>query len=314
MLQITSPKSEWRSPERGHTLSFGPETRSVVARVFTVLALVCGVACGGGDGDPFDPGDGNESDPELAPITSGAWYRPPLATTGQWQLQGDVNDEYDVALYELDLFETPAAVIATLKGSGRRVLCYFSAGSWEDFRPDAGQFPSSVLGSVYSGFEDERWLDIRSPAVMTLMKARLDLAVQRGCDGVEADNVDGFENSTGFPLTAAEQLVFNRTLYNEAHTRGLTVAMKNDVAQVAALIAYVDLHVSERCHELTECNLLDPFISQGKPVLNAEYLDRYVTDTAARDEMCAAARARGLRTLVLPVDLDDSFRFSCDSP
>ena len=30
---------------------------------------------------------------------------------------------------------------------------------WEDFRPDAGQFPSSALSSVYSGFEDERWLD-----------------------------------------------------------------------------------------------------------------------------------------------------------
>lgn len=89
--------------------------------------------------------------------------------------------------------------------------------------------------------------------------------------------------------------------------------MKNDLTQVAALIAYVDLHVNERCHELGECNLLDPFISQGKPVLNAEYLDRYVTNQVARDEMCAAARARGLRTLVLSEDLDDSLRFSCDA-
>ncbi len=286
-----------------------------VSRALALLVLACATACGGGgdddgDDDPFDPG----SDTEIPPVTSGTWYRPPVATTWQWQLQGDVNIAYDVALYELDLFETPASVISALKASGRRLLCYFSAGSWEDFRPDAGQFPSSVLGSVYFGFPDERWLDVRSPEVMTIMKARLDLAVQRGCDGVEADNVDGFENPTGFPLTAADQLAFNRTLYNEAHSRGLSVAMKNDVGQVADLLAYVDLHVNERCHELNECNLLDPFVVQGKPVLNAEYLQLYVADAAARDAMCAAARESGLRTLVLPEDLDDSFRFSCDSP
>ena len=293
--------------------------RGSVVRALALLVLVCCTACGGGEDDPFDPpsdtgtAPDTETDPAIPPVTSGTWYRPPVTTTWQWQLQGDVNIGYDVALYELDLVETPASVIAALKGSGRRLLCYFSAGSWEDFRPDAGQFPSSALGLVYSGFEDERWLDVRSPEVMTLMKARLDLAVQRGCDGVEADNVDGFENATGFPLTGADQLAFNRTLYNEAHSRGLAVAMKNDVGQVADLLEYVDLHVSERCHEFDECGLLDPFIAQGKPVLNAEYLQRYVADAAARDAMCAAARGRGLQTLVLPEDLDDSFRFSCDS-
>jgi len=29
--------------------------------------------------------------------------------------------------------------------------------------------------------------------------------------------------------------------------------------------------------------------------------------------LCDAALARNFRTLVLPLDLDDSFRFSCDS-
>ncbi|MEE8146212.1 MAG: endo alpha-1,4 polygalactosaminidase, partial [Longimicrobiales bacterium] len=122
-----------------------------VSRALALLVLACATACGGGgdddgDDDPFDPG----SDTEIPPVTSGTWYRPPVATTWQWQLQGDVNIAYDVALYELDLFETPASVISALKASGRRLLCYFSAGSWEDFRPDAGQFPSSALCSVYS--------------------------------------------------------------------------------------------------------------------------------------------------------------------
>ena len=177
-----------------------------IARVLALLVLVCCPACGGDEDNPFDPDSDSDTETDLAipPVTSGTWYRPPITTTWQWQLQGGVNTEYEVALYELDLFETPTSVVSALKASGRRLLCYFSAGSWENFRPDAGQFPSSALGSVYSGFEDERWLDVRSPEVMTLMKARLGLAVERGCDGVEADNVDGFENPTGFPLSAAD--------------------------------------------------------------------------------------------------------------
>lgn len=32
----------------------------------------------------------------------------------------------------------------------------------------------------------------------------------------------------------------------------------------------------------------------------------------ARDALCASAKQEDLRTLVLPLDLDGSFRFSCD--
>ena len=111
--------------------------------MLALLVLVCCPACGGGGADPVDPDSdpAPETDLAIPPFTSGTWYRPPVTTTWQWQLQGDPNTEYEFALYELDLFETPASVISALKASGRRLLCYFSAGSWEDFRPDAGQFP-----------------------------------------------------------------------------------------------------------------------------------------------------------------------------
>lgn len=284
------------------------------ATLFTLLLLT---ACGGGDDDeghdgPMAPGDITGSDPNVEPVTSGSWYRPATSITWQWQLQESLNTSYDVDLYEVDLFDTPIATIQSLKDAGRAVLCYFSAGSWEDFRDDADSFPAAVLGNVYSGFPDERWLDIRSPTVLTLMNTRLDLARQKGCDGVEADNVDGFGNASGFPLTAADQLAFNRRLFNGAHQRGLAVALKNDGDQAAELIDYVDLSVNERCHELGECGQLEEFIAAGKTVLNAEYLPDYVSDTGARDAMCGQARGRGFHTLVLPEDLDDSFRFSCD--
>ena len=143
---LTPFRGLWVRSSRTSTTTEDPRVAALprgLARVLALLVLVCCPACGSDGADPFDPGpDPNpETDLPIPPVTSGTWYRPPVTTTWQWQLQGDLNTEYEVALYELDLFETPASVISALKASGHRLLCYFSAGSWEDFRPDAGQFP-----------------------------------------------------------------------------------------------------------------------------------------------------------------------------
>lgn len=243
------------------------------------------------------------------------WYRPPVDATWQWQLQpndaGDINTSYDVDVYDIDLFDAPQSVIDALQVDGRRVICYFSAGSFENFRGDADQFLPAELGNTLDGFADERWLDIRSDNVRRIMRERLDLAVAKGCDAVEPDNVTGFNNDTGFNLTAADQLNFNRFLADEAHARGLGVGLKNDLEQIPDLVADFDFAVNEQCHEFDECEVYAPFITAGKPVFSAEYADEFVTDAAARDAMCDRARALGLQTLVLPLDLDDSLRFSC---
>jgi hypothetical protein len=265
------------------------------------------VGCGGDSSGPE-----GTLDPNIPPITDGNWYRPGVGTTWQWQLLGTVNTAYSVDVYDIDLFDVSASTIASLQATGKRVICYFSAGSFEDFRSDASRFPQEVLGNTLEGFADERWLDIRSSNVLDIMSDRLSIAVQKGCDGVEPDNVDGYVNNSGFDLTAADQLAFNRRIANAAHERGLAVALKNDLDQILDLIAYFDLSVNEQCHEFDECSLLQPFVTGGKPVFNAEYDSRFVSDAAVRDAMCATARADNLRTLVLPLDLDDSFRFSCD--
>ena len=108
-------------------------------------------------------------------------------------------------------------------------ICYFSAGSFENWRPDAAAFPASVKGSS-NGWPGENWLDIRQWSVLgPIMGARMDLAVSKGCDGVEPDNMDGYSNSTGFPLTAADQITYNTNIANLAHSKGLSVGLKNDV-------------------------------------------------------------------------------------
>src|SRR6185503_4099576 len=157
-------------------------------------------------------------------------------TSWQWQLTGTINTSFDVDMYDIDLFDAPAAKIAELHAAGRIVICYFSAGSYENWRPDANQFPAAALGNELDGWPGERWLDTRSTAVRNIMTARLDLAVQRGCDGVEPDNVDGYTNGSGFALTAATQLNYNRFLAAEAHARHLSIGLKNDLDQVTALL------------------------------------------------------------------------------
>lgn len=283
-----------------------------MASLTLALILLAPSGCGG-DGGGTEPDDAPAGDEvEIEPITQGAWYRPDVSTTWQWQLQGVLNTGYDVELYDVDLFETSPAAISSLQQSGRRVICYFSAGTFEPFRPDANRFRSSELGAPLEDFPEERWLDIRSENVLEIMRNRMDMALSSGCDGVEPDNVDGFANSSGFGLTANDQLRFNALIANEAHARGLAVGLKNDLDQVGALLAFFDFSVNEECHEFEECALLDPFIAAGKPVFNAEYSQDFVEDMGEREGMCAAARARGLRTLILPIDLDDSFRISCD--
>ncbi|ADV46176.1 endo alpha-1,4 polygalactosaminidase [Nitratifractor salsuginis] len=238
-------------------------------------------------------------------------YIPP-ESRWQWQLQGDLNTSYDVDYYDIDLFDTQEEEIRQLHSEGQKVICYFSAGSWESWRPDAEAFPERVKGRKMDRW-DELWLDIRDPAVRSLMKKRLDLALGKGCDGVEPDNVDGYANETGFNLSARDQIDYNRFLAREAHKRGLSIGLKNDLEQVKVLEPWFDFALNEQCHEYGECDRLSPFIEAGKAVFNAEYAEKYVKNTdGARDALCQDAKERKFSTLVLPRELDGSFRYSCD--
>jgi hypothetical protein len=270
-------------------------------------------ACGGGGG-------AEASVPPVAPAPGGAStaaWAPAVGDTWQWQLKQTIDTSYDVAVYDIDLFDTPQSTIDLLKSQGKRVVCYFSAGSSEDWRADFAGFAPEDQGNPLQGWAGERWLDTRSSNVRSLMSARMDVAVSKGCDGVEPDNVDGYTNDPGFPLTAATQLDYNRFLAAEAHARGLAVGLKNDTDQVAALQPDFDFAVNEQCNEfaeggVSECAVYTAFTDQGKPVFNAEYAQRFVDDVAAREALCAASQAANIRTLVLPLELDGSFRHSCD--
>jgi hypothetical protein len=257
------------------------------------------------------PAAGAESTPSETsplPVADHGWWQPRPGTTWQWQLAGDeIDTSFDVDLYDLDAFDTNPDIVASLHREGRRVVCYISAGSWENWRPDAAEFPEEILGREYEGWDGEKWLDIRRIDLLgPILQARMDLCTAKGFDAVEPDNIDGYLNATGFPITAEDQMVFNRWLAREAHARGLAIALKNDADQAQELAADFDFALAEDCFDQDWCELLRPFLQSGKPVLDAEYTDTGIT----LDAFCPPARALGIQAILKHRELD-AWRQAC---
>ncbi len=236
-----------------------------------------------------------------------AIWRPAPGTSWQWQLSGPLDPSVEAAVYDIDLFDVEADVVTDLHTQGRRVICYLSAGSWEDWRPDRDDFPTEVIGRRYAGWPGERWLDIRRIDLLApIMRARLDLCQAKGFDAVEPDNIDGYQNRTGFPLTAKDQLAYNRWLAAEAHARGLSIGLKNDPDQVETLLPDFDWALTEDCFAEGWCRDLIPFVAAGKAVLAAEYTDTGVS----LDMLCPQAKALGFSLILKHRDLD-AYRVTC---
>jgi hypothetical protein len=200
------------------------------------------------------------------------WH--PRPTTRPWQLQlsGKVDTAVRAPVFDVDGVETPRRSIRRLHRRHRKVVCYFSAGSYEPYRADASRFPRELLGKPIAGFPDERWLDIRRfRRFAKPLRARFRLCRRKGFDAVEPDNVNGFTNPTGFPLSARDQLRFNRWVARQVHARGMSVALKNDPEQARRLVGPFDFAVVEQCFQYHECSRFSPFVDAGKAVFEAEY-------------------------------------------
>ena len=260
---------------------------------------------------------------ESVPTPSTNVWQPSALDTFHMQLQTtpatSLATNVAASIYVIDLYDNTAEKIAQLKKQGLKVVCYFSAGSSENWRSDFKRFLPADKGKNTSGWKGERWLDTRSSNVRNLMLGRLDTAVQKGCDGVDPDNVDGFTNATGFKLTAQDQLDYNRFLSSQAHLRGLAIGLKNDDTQLSELVNSFEFAINEQCHLYGSCTAYKAFTSIGKPVLNIEYQREYVlkkggkfTSTSAFTKLCALAHAEKLHTQVLPLMLDGSYRFVCN--
>jgi hypothetical protein len=179
-------------------------------------------------------------------------------------------------VFDIDLFEadgvTPAnATVAAIHARGAKAICYVDAGTWENWRPDAGSFPTSVRGAT-NGWPGERWLDIRRLDVLVpIMDARVGRCAAAGFDAVEFDNMDAAFNRSGFPVSPAQQIKFNRAMAAIAHDHGLAVGLKNDVGQLTQLLPYFDFAINEQCQQYGECGGYGAWTAAGKAVAQVEY-------------------------------------------
>jgi hypothetical protein len=161
------------------------------------LGLGLGLTLGGGSGGNEDP---SILPPPLpsTPANTKIW-RPTVGQT--WQivllqpiaLNPDANTVTpNVDIYDIDLFTNNQSTIDALHRMGKKVICYFSAGSYEPNRPDSNQFTEQDQGKGLEGWPGERWLKLDSVNVRNIMSKRIDLAAQKKCDAIDPDNVDGF--------------------------------------------------------------------------------------------------------------------------
>lgn len=266
-----------------------PRTATKIALALAAVALV------GGCSPSDSPGGGSTT---VAPVAgSDDRWVPAVGASWQWQLTDPIDTSVEADVFNVDLFDVDAATIDQLHANGSRVICYMSAGSWEDWREDAGDFPDEALGNT-NGWEGERWFDIRRLDVLgPAMEARMDLCKSKGFDGVEVDNIDGYANDTGFSLSAADQIAYNEFLADAAHERGLSIGLKNDLDQVGRFVDSYDFAINEECAEAGECDRLTPFIDAGKAVFHVEY-------AMDLDEFCPETTALGFSSIKKRLDLD----------
>jgi hypothetical protein len=232
------------------------------------------------------------------PGVAAAPWSPGPRTTWQVQFSGRLNPSIDATAFDIDMFDTAASTVSALHARGRRVVCYINAGAWEDWRPDAGRYPDKVKGRALDGWPGERWLDIRRIDVLgPIITDRLDMCRAKGFDGVEFDNVDGYSNRTGFALTRADQLAFDRWLAARAHERGLAVGLKNTLSLAEELEPHFDFAILEQCFQYRECGLAAPFIEAGKSVVDIEY-------GLKRGQFCAKAANLGIVAMRKHLSLD----------
>ncbi|KAK4634288.1 hypothetical protein CLAFUW4_00650 [Fulvia fulva] len=243
------------------------------------------------------------------PIVAEHW-KPEAGTPWQIVLSEDLKPPYPAGVKAIDgdLYSNNESIWSDLKSSGHKTICYFSAGSYEDWRPDANEFNKDTdIGSPLKGWKGEWWVNTKSDNVRRIMGKRMDLARQKGCDAVDPDNVDAYDNDNGLGLTEDDAADYIHFLSTEAHNRDLAIGLKNAGSIVDRVLDAVDFQVNEQCQENNECDQFRAFIDADKPVFGIEYTkeENSIPSSKDVDKVCANKDAAGFSTLIKHMSLND---------
>ncbi len=226
---------------------------------------------------------------------------PPVGAAWDWQLSGRVNPPRGVAVFDTDPDNVSARAIQRLNERGVYTICYVSVGTLEDYRDDRQAFPHGVVGRTYGDWPDERFLDIRQlDVLLPLMQARFQRCKDMGFQAIEPDNMDVYDNESGFRLSRRDGVRYIKALADMAHGMGLGIGQKNVPEITEQLVGVMDFVITEDCFSDGWCGDVSTYIRAGKPVLAAEYTDTGVDWGAA----CAYGRANGYSMILKDRDLN----------
>ena len=215
--------------------------------------------------------------------------------------------EYDVI--DVDLYDVTKESITKMHDLGLKVICYFSAGTYEPFRAES-QGMKNVDGLIRTKMDewDEYWLDFRIEDVKPFMTDSLDLAKNKGCDGIEFDNIDAFTAvNWKDKLTAADQLKYNRWLAEEAHARGLAAGLKNCIELLDDLKDVYDFAINEQCSDYNECKEYDVFLNNNLAVFVALY--GLTSDTKFINNICNQGSNPNLSIIIKAPDQELEYAY-----
>jgi hypothetical protein len=163
-------------------------------------------------------------------------------------------------MFNIDGFDNSGSVVSTIHSRHgltlphEKAICYLSLGSWENFRSDEGTWPTRALRLALGGFPQEHWVDVRQlSSLLPVIEARLQMCASKGFDGIEVDNIDGWQNPSGFPLSPEDAEAWLAAIASQAHSLNLFVLWKNDPLLASFGKRYFDGSLSEQCYEYQEC-------------------------------------------------------------
>jgi hypothetical protein len=261
---------------------------------------------------------GSKACATAAPGAKVWWQPPPVALEWQWELDHplDTNSASDMGtgvtatsghkppatnpvVYDIDGFDNVATTVAALHAKRFKVVCYIEVGAAENSRPDYNKFPAAALGDVMPGYPAERYIDIRNPVVVSIIKARIEMCASKGFDAIEPDIDESYGVTTGFPLTQRDEEAYMIGLASYAHSLGVAMWGKDlddtGDSYAADMLNVFDAVLTEQCNQYQTCSLLDAYTGV-KPVFNAEY--------PGGGSFCTADNARvGWLGTLFPVDL-----------
>ncbi|KAF1964390.1 hypothetical protein BU23DRAFT_492819 [Bimuria novae-zelandiae CBS 107.79] len=161
----------------------------------------------------------------------------------------------------------------------KTVICYFSAGTYEPWREDAGKFTPADYGKKMDEW-DEWWLDLQRPNVKTIMENRIKRAADAGCHAIDPDNIDGYvTHQDGFKYANSVYIDYVKWLSTTAKKYNLVTGLKNALEISQSVLDFVEFAVNEQCHETDpsdadstwDCPDYRPFTAAQKAVFNIEY-------------------------------------------